>query len=172
MDSHHNVQRTYAINDDRGLLLCAWPDGGRPKFPFVYSDEVWPGIEYQVATNLIYDGFIDEGLAIVQAVRDRHDGVKRNPYNEVECGSHYARSLASWGLLTAFSGYRFDIPKGEISFDPIMYADDFSCFFSTASAWGVYRQKKGEKGEIKRQVQVLFGSLNGVKVNGGDVEII
>jgi hypothetical protein len=166
------VQRTYAINGDRGLLLCAWPSGGRPKLPFVYSDEVWPGIEYQVATNLIYDGFIDEALAIVQAVRERHDGIKRNPWNEVECGSHYARSLASWGLLTAFCGYRFDIPGKEISFDPVIYADDFSCFFSTAGAWGVYSQKKNEAGEIKRQIKVLYGSLEGIRVNGGECEVI
>jgi uncharacterized protein (DUF608 family) len=172
MSGHHNVQRTYALNDDMGLLLCAWPDGGRPKLPFVYSDEVWPGIEYQVATNLIYDGFIDEALAMVLAVRERHDGIKRNPWNEVECGSYYARSLASWGLLTALSGYRFDIPNREISFNPAIYGDDFSCFFSTAGAWGVYSQRRDGNGALKRQVKVLYGNLEGIKVNGGDCEVI
>ena len=165
---HHNVQRTYAINDDGGLLLCTWPDGGRPKLPFVYSDEVWPGIEYQVTTHLVYEGFIDEALTIVQALRDRHDGIKRSPWNEVECGSHYARSMASWGLLPAFSGYKFDVPKGEISFAPVINADDFSCFFSVAQAWGIYKQKKGEDGKVWRWIEVLHGSLEGVRVNGGE----
>ena len=58
---YHSVQRTYALNDDQGLVLCTWPRGGRPRIPFVYSDEVWSGIEYQVATNLIYDGLVERG---------------------------------------------------------------------------------------------------------------
>ena len=73
-----------------GLLLCTWPEGGRPALPFPYADEVWTGIEYQVAAHLIYEGWVDEGLQIVEAVRARHDGVRRNPWNEVECGNHYA----------------------------------------------------------------------------------
>lgn len=66
---HHCVQRTYALGDEAGLLLCTWPHGGRPEFPFVYSDEVWTGIEYQVASHLIFEGFVKEGLDIVRTVR-------------------------------------------------------------------------------------------------------
>ena len=76
--------------------------------PFVYADEVWTGIEYQVAAHLIYEGCVEEGLEIVEAVRDRHDGVRRNPWDEVECGHHYARSMASWALLLALSGFHYD----------------------------------------------------------------
>lgn len=78
---HVNCQRTYVLNNESGLLLCNWPQGGRPRFPFVYSDEVWTGIEYQVAAHLIYEGWLAEGLAIVEAVRARHDGVRRNPWD-------------------------------------------------------------------------------------------
>ncbi|MFC0680060.1 GH116 family glycosyl-hydrolase [Lysobacter korlensis] len=132
---HHSVQRTYALNDEAGLLLCSWPRGGRPRIPFVYSDEVWTGIEYQVASHLIYEGLVDEGLTIVRAVRDRHDGHNRNPWNEVECGNHYARSLASWGLLLALSGFRYDAVSRQLEFAPAQ-PGPFSCFFSTGSAWG------------------------------------
>lgn len=102
LGEHANMQRIYAVADEPGLLLCTWPRGGRPRFPFVYSDEVWTGIEYQVASHLIFEGMVDEGLAIVKGIRARHDGKRRNPYNEFECGSHYARALAAWGLLLAF----------------------------------------------------------------------
>src|SRR5205807_3167307 len=95
---HPNTQRIYALNDEKGLLLCSWPNGNRPALPFVYSDEVWTGIEYQVAAHLIYEGMVSEGLAIAKAVRDRYDGQRRNPWNEVECGNHYARALSSWSL--------------------------------------------------------------------------
>jgi non-lysosomal glucosylceramidase len=143
---HVNCQRTYALNDEAGLLLCSWPKGGRPEFPFVYSDEVWPGIEYQVAAHLIYEGWLDEGLAIVQAVRDRHDGYRRNPWNEVECGHHYARSMSSWAVLLALTGQQIDADSGQLSFSPVLAAstddDVFRVFWSNGRAWGVFTQRK------------------------------
>ena len=163
--NHCSAQRTYALNDEKGLVLCSWPHGGRPKFPFVYSDEVWTGIEYQVAAHLIYEGFVEEGLSIVKAVRDRHDGIRRNPWNEVECGNHYARSMASWAVLTALSGYRFDLVKGEISFDPVINKENFRCFFSCGTAWGVFEQRLDETtGQYEINVDVLHGNLDGIKV--------
>jgi len=157
---HHNVQRTYVLNEECGLLLCSWPRGGRPRIPFVYSDEVWTGIEYQVASHLIYEGYIEQGLSIVKAVRDRHDGYKRNPWNEVECGHHYARSMSSWALLIALSGYEYDLPAGKISFDPCIKKDNFSTFWSNGQAWGIYRQQ----GADEREIEVLYGDLNGVEL--------
>ncbi|MCZ7545473.1 MAG: non-lysosomal glucosylceramidase [Anaerolineae bacterium] len=120
--NHVNCQRTYALNDEAGLVLCTWPDGGRPRFPFVYSDEVWTGVEYQVAAHLIYEGWLDEGVTLVQAVRDRHDGVRRNPWDEVECGHHYARSMSSWAVLLALSGAQGDLGRGVLNFAPVAEA--------------------------------------------------
>lgn len=163
MKNHINVQRTYALNDDGGLICCTWPKSQKPKIPFIYSDEVWTGIEYQAAVHLIYEGFFDEALAIVRAVRDRYDGVKRNPWNEVECGNHYVRSMASWGLLLAASGCRCDMVKRELSFDPKISADDFTCFFSTPEGWGTYTQCKNSRtGEMEKSVRLLYGNLDGV----------
>jgi len=163
---HHSVQRTYALNDEKGLLLCSWPNGGRPKLPFVYSDEVWTGIEYQVAAHLIYEGFVEEGLTIVKAVRERHDGYRRNPWNEVECGHHYARSMASWAVLTALSGFRYDMVKGTMSFSPAVSKEDFRTFWSTGKAWGIYSQHiDPATGEKKWNIEVLYGSLEGIEVN-------
>ena len=135
LSDHHSVQRTYALNDEGGLLLCTWPRGGRPRIPFIYSDEVWTGIEHQVAAHLIYEGFVDEGLTIVRATRARHDGVKRNPWNEAECGNHYARSMASWALLLALSGAHWDATTRTLRFAPAT-PGQFTSFFSTATAWG------------------------------------
>ena len=133
LSEHESTQRTYALNDEGGLLLASWPHGGRPAIPFVYSDEVWTGIEHQVATSLVYAGLVDDALLIERTLRARHDGVARNPWNEIECGNHYARSLASWGLLQAFSGAQWDAPRSELSFDP---ASDGSWLFVTSTAWG------------------------------------
>jgi hypothetical protein len=134
-DDFPNTQRIYALNDEAGLLLCSWPKGKRPAIPFPYSDEVWTGIEYQVAAHLIYEGRIDEGLTMVSAVRDRHSGANRNPWNEVECGNHYARSLASWAILLALGGQHYRAHSGELDFAPAA-PGPFRGFFSTGSAWG------------------------------------
>jgi hypothetical protein len=83
----------------------------------------------------VYEGFVDEGLRIARTARARHDGVVRNPWNEVECGNHYARSLASWGVLIALSGADYDGASGTLCFDPAV-AGEFRCFFSTGSGWG------------------------------------
>jgi non-lysosomal glucosylceramidase len=145
--SFSNVQRTYALGDEKGLLLCSWPKGGRPPLPFVYSDEVWTGIEYHVASHLMYEGLLEEGLSIVKAVRDRHDGRRRNPWDEVECGHHYARAMSSWGLLLALSGFSYSGVDMTLGFAPRMYPEDFRTFWSTGSGWGEYFQKvKDEKG--------------------------
>lgn len=157
--NHINVQRAYAINDEGGLLLCTWPNGGRPRFPFPYCDEVWSGVEYEVAAEFIYNGFVEEAEEIVRTARSRYDGVKRNPYNEVECGNHYNRTMSSWGLLLAMSGYSYDLTQNEISFEPKVKGD-FTCFFSTAKSWGIYTQKVNEQGGLDKKIEVLYGDTN------------
>jgi hypothetical protein len=103
---------------------------------------------------------------VVKAVRERHDGIRRNPWNEVECGHHYARSMSSWGLLIALSGFQFDMARKELKFAPAIFRDDFTCFWSTGRAWGTYSQKKNPAtGEYEADLQVLHGDLSGVKIS-------
>jgi hypothetical protein len=135
-----NVQRVYALNEEAGLLLCSWPHGNRPVLPFVYSDEVWTGIEYHVAAHLIYEGWVDEGLAVVKAVTDRYAGYNRNPWNEVECGHHYARAMASWAVKLALDGFTYDLVERWLGFAPKINAGHYTCFWSTNSGWGEYSQ--------------------------------
>ena len=155
-----NGQRTYALNDERGLVLCTWPKGGRPPLPFVYSDEVWTGIEYHVASHLIYEGLVDEGLTVAKAVRDRYDGLKRNPWDEIECGHHYARAMSSWGLILALSGFSYSGPEATMGFAPKVYADDFRIFWSTGSGWGNYSQKSAGGKSQSAEVEIVQGGLS------------
>ena len=155
---HPNTQRLYALNDEKGLVLCSWPRGKRPSLPFVYSDEVWTGIEYQVAAHLIYEGLVAEGLAITRAVRDRYDGERRNPWNEVECGSHYARALASWSLLTALSGYSYSAPERRLAFAPRLSPDAFRSFFTTGEGWGVFSQRR-DRASASARIDLSWGAL-------------
>ena len=162
LSEHANPQRVYALNDEAGLLLCTWPEGGRPALPFPYADEVWTGIEYQVAAHLIYEGWVDEGLQIVEAVRARHDGVRRNPWNEVECGNHYARSMSSWALLLALSGAQVDPADGAVSFSPapaLLSKDEpFATLWSNGRSWGMYRSEWDETAQAySGAIEVLGG---------------
>jgi non-lysosomal glucosylceramidase len=146
-------------------VLCIWPKGGRPRHPMVYCDETWTGVEYSVAASLIYEGFVEEGLKLVKAVRDRYDGYKRNQWNEVECGSHYVWSMASWAVLLALSGFACDIPEKRIYFNPRVNRNNFRTFWSTGTAWGTYsRVEKSGGGPVEHKVEVLYGTLDGVEV--------
>jgi uncharacterized protein (DUF608 family) len=156
---HANPQRPgYALNNEPGLLLCSWPHGGKPSLPFVYSDEVWTGIEYQVASHMLYEGMLEEGLTIVKAVRQRYEGKVRNPWNEYECGNYYARALASYGLLLALSGFRYHAAAKRLEIAPQLKVNKGRFLFSVDSGWGtIHYEKKG--GNLKLRIQMEEGCL-------------
>jgi uncharacterized protein (DUF608 family) len=153
LSDHANPQRpSYALGEEGGLLLCSWPKGGKLSLPFVYSDEVWTGIEHQVAAHLMLMGNVKEGLDIVRASRDRYDGSVRNPFNEYECGHWYARALASYGYLQCLTGVRFDAVERTLYVDSKV--GDFTCFLSTETGFGNVTLKDG-----KVSVKEVFGKI-------------
>jgi len=144
LSAHANPQRpSYAVGREAGLLLCTWPRGGELTLPFVYSDEVWTGIEYQVASHLLLVGEIEAGCAIVAAARSRYDGRVRNPFNEYECGHWYARALASYGLIQGLAGIRYDAVEKVLHVMPSIRGD-FRSFLSTATGYGSAGVKDGK----------------------------
>ena len=155
LSTHANPQRPgYAMGKEGGLLLCSWPMGDKPSLPFVYSDEVWTGIEYQVAGHLIMCGCIEEGLEIIRVCRKRYDGTVRNPFNEYECGHFYARAMSSYGLLQAYSGTRYDAVSKTLVIDPPQKGD-FKSFISAASGYGSAGIKDG-----KPFLEVVKGAID------------
>jgi uncharacterized protein (DUF608 family) len=158
-----HAPRAFAGAKDKGLIIVTWPKGGRPGHVMLYSDEVWTGIEYQVAAHMIYEGLVEEGLAIVKAARDRYDGVPRapigrNPWNEIECGGHYARALSSWSLLLALSGWEYDGPRRALRLAPKHAPESFKGFWCGPEGWGSVTQR-AEGGTQKADVRVSAGRL-------------
>ena len=168
-----NPCRLYCLNDEAGLVICDWPQGKyRPVVPLPYSGETQNGYEYQAAILMIQEGLVEEGMTAIKAIRDRYDGEKRNPWNEFECGSNYARSMASYSLIPTFSGFIYDMVKGVIGFDPIVTDDadvlkggyrgtrnghgdeGYSTFWSLDSGWGLFQFQSGSA-----ELSVLYGSL-------------
>jgi len=158
MWNHPCLLRIYAVNEEAGLVVCTWPKGERPGYALYYADEVWCGIEYQVASHMIYEGMVKEGLALVFGTRNRHRGDRRNPWNEFECGHHYARSMASYALLLALSGFKCSAPERRLGFTPKIYRKNFRCFFSSGSGWGLYKQRISQQ-RATFTLELRYGSL-------------
>jgi uncharacterized protein (DUF608 family) len=146
---HFNNMRSYVIGDEAGLLMASWPNG-RLETPFPYFAEVMTGFEYCAAAGMIYEGMESEAQKVIRAIRARHDGAKRNPFSEPECGHHYARSMASWSAIPALSGFRWSGVDGTIEFtsEPGVY------FWSNGYAWG-----KCTVGTDGAKLETLHGRL-------------
>ena len=150
-----NTWRVFAADDEAGTVMVSWPKGARkPVIPIPYHSECMTGFEWAFATHLAWRGLAKEAEKVAAAIRARYDGAKRNPWNEIECGSNYARAMAAYGMLQAFSGFHYDMTRGEIGFEPRL-PGAFSCFWSLGRAWGVYSRTAAGR----ERIEVLFGSL-------------
>ena len=129
--------------------------------PFPYCNEVWTGLEYTAASGMLYEGQTDAALKVISAVRARHDGLRRSPFNEPECGHHYARAMASWSTLVAYTGFRHDGIEKRMTFRA---ADKpATWFWSNGDAWGTVEQTPaGDGADII--IRTLGGTLNVARV--------
>jgi uncharacterized protein (DUF608 family) len=157
--------RWYAMPGEGGLLMCTFPKGGAEKAPgkgepgFVaYFNECMTGFEYQVAAHMIWEGLVEKGLAVTRMIHDRYHPARRNPWNEVECSSHYARAMASYGVFLAACGYEYHGPKGQLGFAPRLSPENFKAAFTGAEGWGSFTQRR--EGSTQREViEVKLGRL-------------
>ena len=136
---HFNHMRSFALGAESALLMASYPRGNRPQRPFPYFNEVMTGFEYTAAAGMIYAGLRDEAVQVVSDIRARYDGAKRSPFDEAECGHHYARAMASWGLVNAWSGQQYNAITGALHFDHI--PANHKVFWSTGHAWGTLRRR-------------------------------
>jgi uncharacterized protein (DUF608 family) len=160
LEDHANPCRIYAYEDEGALLIATYPAGTRqPRIAAPYAEEAWTGIEYASASHMIMHGLVQEGLDVVSAVRDRYDGARRNPFNEIECGSYYARSMSAWQLVNAWSGLNADLVAGTMDFAP-KTKGDYRLFWSAGKAWGELVSQSG-----KLSLRVLGGSTPAATVS-------
>ena len=134
-----NMWRNFALNDESGTVICSYPeDVYQPAIPISYCEETMTGFEYALAGLMIAEGFVDEGERMVKAVRDRYDGEKRNPWNEIECGGNYARSMASYALMPIYSGFTYDMTEHCIGFNPVS-SEGGQYLWSVGDTWGTVK---------------------------------
>jgi len=161
----HPTGRWFALPGEAGLLMCTQPDGTDRDFKDppgswtqVYLNECMNGFEHQVAGHMIWEGLVLEGLAVERAIHDRYGAAKRNPWNEIECGNHYARSMASFGVFLAACGYEYHGPQGRLAFAPRVRPENFRAAFVTAEGWGSYAQTI-DAGGHRAAVELKWGAL-------------
>lgn len=156
---HDNVERTYALNDEAAVVVCDYGKAERPRIPFPYFAEAWTGLEYTAAALMMRWGMTEQGVEIVRSARARFDGEKRNPWDEAECGHHYARAMSSWSTLLAMSGFRYDGANQAVSTTPPVRGDDFTSIWATGTGWGRFSlQRQG--GITRLALRVLGGKLH------------
>jgi hypothetical protein len=163
----HKPGRWYAMPGEAGLLMCTFPradwnydkaKGKGADWAAGYFNECMNGFEYQVASHLVAEGMVLEGLAVTRAVHDRYHASRRNPWNEVECGDHYARSMASYGIFLTACGFECHGPKGHIGFAPMLSPENFRAAFTSAAGWGAYSQHI-QGGRLVAKLELKYGSL-------------
>jgi len=158
LEEHDSVERIYALNDEAAVLICSYGKVKRPRIPFPYYSEAWTGIEYLFASQLIYAGMVNEGVRSFEDVRRRYDGERRNPWNEPECGHHYARAMSSWSGILALSGFRYRGPEKAVIATPRIHSANFSSFWAAGSAWGSFTQNR-QNGRTKFSLTLLAGKF-------------
>ncbi len=144
---HRQQPRQFACEDEPGLIITTWPAGGRPKEPMLYCDEIWTSHEYQMAALMLREGMVEPALELVRAARSRYDGVRRNPFNEIECGDHYARPMISWSLLEAATGFFWSAPEQLMRISPALSPDCMRAFFIAGTGWGQIEQLRDDAGQ-------------------------
>ena len=151
-------ERWFVTPGEGGLFICTWPKSTHLDKGVRYRDEVWTGCEYQVAAHMIWEGMLDEALVMIRAVHDRYRPAKHNPWNEIECGDHYARAMASWGAFTALAGFEYHGPKGRLAFAPKIAPEKFRAAFTAAEGWGTFDQTR-EGARQRDRIEVRWGRL-------------
>ncbi|MCI0722586.1 MAG: non-lysosomal glucosylceramidase, partial [Acidobacteria bacterium] len=155
---HESVQRVYALNDEAGLVVCDYAKGERPQVPFPYFAEVWTGLEYLAAVLMLYVGMVREGVECIESARRRYDGERRNPWDEAECGHHYARAMAAWSAIPALSGFQYHGVEKKVEAAPRLRRANFVSFWSTATSWGKFSHA-ARAGRLRFSLQVVEGAL-------------
>ncbi len=135
---HAGLQRIFALNDEAAMVICDYTASGRPKVPFPYFNEVMTGFEYSAAVLMLAHGMVDQGVECIGNIRRRYDGERRNPWDEAECGHHYARAMAAWSGVVLLAGFGYDGPRRRLKLQPRWKPEGLKSFWSTATGWGVF----------------------------------
>ena len=149
-NDHTNTFRSFGVGNEAGLVMASYPKGELLDFPFPYYTEIMTGFEYSTAIHMIYEGQVENGVKVFEAIRNRFDGKKRNPFNEGEYGHRYARAMAAWGGVVAWTGFGYSAVAKSMRFNAI----NGNWFWSNGYAYGTVNIK-----DANINIEVLGGKI-------------
>ena len=161
-NEHLNTFRSFALGDEKGLIMASYPKGELLDKPFPYYTEVMTGFEYSTGAHMLYEGQTENGLKVFENIRSRYDGYKRNPFNEGEFGHRYARAMAAWAGILAYTGFHYSAVDKSMKFNA--QAGEF--FWSNGYQYGKVlisgsgSRKKVELTSLNGDLQLSTFSLN------------
>lgn len=167
MQGHFNCMRTYALGDEAAVTMASYPRGDRPGRPFPYFTEVMTGFEHTLAAHMLFEQMHEPALRVIRAIRERYDGRRRNPFDEAECGHHYARAMASWAHVLAWTGFHYSAVSGAMRFAAA--TEPMRWFWSIGDAWGTFEQRPADEG-IEVTLRIVRGRVSIQRLALTDVE--
>ncbi|MCS7113469.1 MAG: GH116 family glycosyl-hydrolase [Candidatus Bathyarchaeota archaeon] len=168
------LKAIYKYNFKRweGLINAIYPGKPRPalvgdmkyfnesSIPYTIgsqADTPWTGIEIPVATHMIDEGMIDEGIELLRSVHERYRSWGFY-WNHIECGGHYFRVLVSLTIFNALAGALYRGVDGILRIDPKVGRIDFKGPILLPGAVVSVAYKLLE-GKIRLDVEGRLGSI-------------
>ncbi|AWR96885.1 beta-glucosidase [Acidianus sulfidivorans JP7] len=117
----------YNFKNEEGVINGAYPDGYRPmlnnyKNPLnlpasIQFDTPWSGVEFYLASHLIYEKMVEDGIKVLKGIYDRY-AVAGHFWDHIEWGAHYSRPLSAISVIPAFEGIKYEAFKNTLIIDP------------------------------------------------------
>jgi hypothetical protein len=125
---------------------------------------------------MLQHGMVAQGLECIESIRRRYDGERRNPWDEAECGHHYARAMAAWAPIVTLGGFQYHAAEKSLAVMPVMKAPMRS-FWSVGMGWGSFRVDPAaltvavEEGSLPLRSLRSPGALKNTKVRAGKRDV-
>jgi uncharacterized protein (DUF608 family) len=178
----------YNLVKDEGLINGVYPGSERPSLagPMRYKnftrgpylptwqmDTPWSGVEFAVAGLMLYEGLVDEALAVLGEVHRRYARAGHY-WSHVEWGAHYMRPLSSWLVAMGALGLSYDGWARELSLRPAKTPIRWA--YAVEGAWGVFSANASSAsldhlhGELEIAALRLWARPREIRLNGKGLE--
>jgi uncharacterized protein (DUF608 family) len=154
---------THNFIPGRGLINGAYPAGQTPPHQYFSNympDGVWTGIEYSVASLLLYLGMDKEAAQILNDVFDRY-AASGGIWRHDECGTYYYRPLSVWSVLMGYQKFRYDAAAKALTIATA--GKQHASVVALGTGWGTFKRSaglihlSGEYGEITLKTFSVYG---------------
>ena len=115
LHAHFNPMRSFALADESALLMASYPArAAGQSVPVLHRGDDRLRV-HRRRRHALRRADRRRAARRSPTIRARYDGRQRNPFDEAECGHHYARAMASWAAVLALTGFRYSAVTREFA---------------------------------------------------------